>query len=169
MRPIRFRYLFHGTSSKYRADIERDGLLPINGRLYLTTHPAIAFEEAENTVRGELHLIHGYKRAVGGNPLIVKVERAKVVNLRLDSPEYYDKESAKIRRLVPKRFAFTTNGAISPEHLAFIDSDFEAECNSLMIDIHLMASLLPFQYPPQIEEAILAERVSDNGDCRVVK
>ena len=169
MRPIRFRYLFHGTSSKYRGDIERDGLLPINGKLHLTTHPAIAFEEAENTVGGEPHLVHGYKSAVGGNPLIVKVERAKVGNLRLDSPEYYNKESAKIRRLVPKRFAFTTNAVIRPEHLAFIDSNFEAECNSLMIDIHRMARLLPFQYPPEIEEAILAERVSDNVDCREVK
>jgi len=164
VKPIRFRYLLHGTSSKHRAHIESNGLLPVNGKLHLTTNPAIAFDEAENTVKGEPHLIHGYKIGIGGDPLIVKVERGKVWNLRLDSPGYYDKESASIRRLVPKRFAFTTDALIRPEHLAFIDSDFEAECHRLTVEIHRMARLLPFQYRPEIEEAFLAERLRENTD-----
>ena len=50
---IKFRYLFHGTSSVYSAGIKVSGLLPRSGVIYLTTHPMVALIEAERTVRGE--------------------------------------------------------------------------------------------------------------------
>jgi hypothetical protein len=71
MKRIRSKYLFHGTSSIYRASIEKDGLLPVNGELHLTTLPSLALDEAHWTVNGE-DPRYGYKEAVGGPLLIVK-------------------------------------------------------------------------------------------------
>ena len=106
MSRIRFKYLFHGTSSLYRADIEKAGLLPVNGLLHLTTHPLVALMEAEWTVSGEPHLKAGYKKGVGGGRLVVLVERAEARNLQIDTPGYYDNESAKWRRLSQVRVGF---------------------------------------------------------------
>ena len=147
MKRIRFKYLFHGTSSIYRESIESNGLLPVNGALHLTTHSGIALDEAVFTVRGE-DLRYGYKRRVGGSPLVVKVERSAALNLRLDRPGYYDNEATKKHRLVAARCAFATDTLIRPEHLSFIDTDIEAVCNNLLDEIHCMTKLLPFEYPP---------------------
>ena len=146
MKRICFKYLFHGTSSIYRKGIESNGLLPVNGALHLTTHPGIAIDEAVFTVRGE-DLRYGYKKGVGGCPLVVRVDRSAAINLRLDRPGYYDKEAAKKHRLVAIRFSFATDTAIRAEHLSFIDREIEAECHRLLDEIHGMTKLLPFEYP----------------------
>jgi hypothetical protein len=164
MKRIRFKYLFHGTSSIFRESIEKDGLLPINGALHLTTDPALAFDEAYWTVRGE-DPSSGYKKAVGGTPLIVKVDRDAVSGLRIDSPGWYDKTSSKVRRLVAKRVAFRTQIPVSPTHLSFIGENLEAELQILFDEIHEMTSLrLPFQYDPsreaEIREKLLRRRIS---------
>ena len=130
MKRIRFKYLFHGTSSIYRESIESNGLLPVNGALHLTTHPAVALDEAFFTVNGE-DPRYGYKTGVGGDLLIVKVERSAARNLRLDIPGYFDKEATKIRRLVAKRFAFSTDTLNRPEDLSFIDTNIEAVCKKM--------------------------------------
>jgi hypothetical protein len=146
MKRIRFKYLFHGTSSIYRKGIESNGLLPVNGSLHLTTHPGIAMDEAVFTVRGE-DLRYGYKKGVGGCPLLVRVDRSAAINLRLDRPGYYDKEAAKKHRLAAIRCAFSTDTPIRPEDLSFIDTNIEAVCKELLDEIHGMTKLLPFEYP----------------------
>jgi hypothetical protein len=146
MRRIRFKYLFHGTSSIYRDRIEKNGLLPVNGALHLTTNPCIAMDEAVFSVRGELRY-GGYKTGVGGFPLVVKVERSAAIDLRLDTPGYYDAEAAKKHRLVAMRCAFLTDTLIRPENLSFIDTDIASECHKLLDEIHRMTTLLPFEYP----------------------
>jgi hypothetical protein len=156
MKRIRFKYLFHGTSSIFRESIEKDGLLPINGALHLTTDPSLAYEEAKWTVMGDPS--SGYKRAVGGNPLIVKVEREAVSQLRIDSPGWYDKSSSQVRRLVAKRVAFRTEKAVSPISLSFIGENFDPELERLFDAIHVMTtSRLPFQYHPCREAEIRAK------------
>jgi hypothetical protein len=142
---IRFKYLFHGTSSTYRKSIETKGLLPVNGALHLTTHPCIALGEAVFTVRGE-DLRYGYKRSVGGFPLVVKIDRSAAINLRLDRPGYYNKEAAKKHRLAAIRCAFSTDTSIRPEDISFIDTNIEAVCKELLDEIHGMTKLLPFEY-----------------------
>jgi hypothetical protein len=154
---VRFKYLFHGTSSICRAAIEANGLLPVNGLLHLTTLPSLALDEAYWTVKGE-DPHHGYKTPVGGDLLIVKVDRSAARDLRLDVGGWYEKESPKIRRLVAKRYAFRTEKPISPEHLSFLDKDLFSECDKLVGEIHLMAKLLPFQYSLDDERRILAKR-----------
>jgi hypothetical protein len=154
---IRFKYLFHGTSSVFRLAIERDGLLPVNGALHLTTDPSLACQEANWTVTGE-DPRHGYKQAAGGTPLIVKVDRDAVSCLTIDSPGWYDKSSRKVRRLVAKRVAFRTATAVRPVSLTFIDSDFSARLDQLFDEIHQMTTRrLPFQYDPAREAEIRAE------------
>jgi hypothetical protein len=157
MRRIRFKHLFHGTSSIFRESIGKDGLLPISGALHLTTDPSLALEEANWTVNGE-DPSSGYKTAVGGDPLIVKVDREAVSQLRIDSPGWYDKTSSKVRRLVAKRVAFKTEKAVSPISLSFIDEDFDAELERLFDEIHAMTTWrLPFQYHPSREAEIRAK------------
>lgn len=154
---IRFKYLFHGTSSVFRLAIETDGLLPVNGALHLTTDPSLAWEEANWTVKGE-DLRYGYKQAAGGTPLIVKVDRDAVSDLTVDSPGWYDRNSRKVRRLVAKRVAFRTGKAVRPASLTFIDSDFDTQLNRLFDEIHQMTTWrLPFQYHPSREAEIRAE------------
>src|ERR1035441_10686211 len=113
MKRIRFKYLFHGTSSVFKRGIEKDGLLPVNGALHLTTDPSLAWDEANWTVNGE-DPRYGYKRAIGGNPLIVIVDRDAVSGLSIDNPGWYDQNSPNVRRLVAKRVAFRTERSISP-------------------------------------------------------
>jgi len=157
MKRIRFKYLFHGTSTVFRRGIETDGLLPVNGALHLTTDPSLAWDEANWTVNGE-DPRHGYKLAVGGEPLIVKIDRDAVSGLTIDSPGWYDKNSSKVRRLVAKRVAFRTETVISPAGLSFIDSDFEVQLKRLFDEIHEMTTWrLPFQYDPCSEAEIRAE------------
>lgn len=100
---IRFRYLFHGTSSLYKR-----GLLPCNGVLHLTTHPFVALLEAWRTVSGERGFPGAHKPGVGGWPVVVKIERSAVMRLRSD-PEWYDKGQAIGRRLVQVRGEFSTD------------------------------------------------------------
>jgi hypothetical protein len=158
MNPMRFKFLFHGTSSIYRDSIGANGLLPNNGDLHLATYPCVALLEADRRINGdERQLLGGYKKPVGGFRLIVKVRRSEAVCLRLDS-DYYKKEVATGQRFVTLRTAFSTGTPIGPENLSFIDANFEAEFKTLLIDIHRMAKLLPFQYPPDIERMVLAER-----------
>jgi hypothetical protein len=157
MKRIRFKYLFHGTSSVFRGDIEKCGLLPVNGALHLTTDPSLAWGEANWTVNGE-DPRHGYKRAVGGKPLIVRVDRDAVSRLSIDSPGWYDKSSSSVRRLVAKRVAFRTERGISPVSLSFIDSNFDAHLKRLFDEIHEMSPWrLPFQYDAYREAEIRAE------------
>jgi hypothetical protein len=157
MSRIRFKCLFHGTSSVFRQSIENEGLLPVNGVLHLTTDPSLAWDEANWTVSGEDQR-HGYKIGVGGKPLIVTVDRNAVSCLRIDSPGWYDKNSYKVRRLVAKRVAFRTESAVSPVSLSFIDSNFEAQLERVFDEIHEMTKWrLPFQYHPRREAEILAE------------
>lgn len=137
MKRIRFKYLFHGTSSVCRQGIEKDGLLPFNGALHLTTDPFTALEEANWTVNGE-DLRHGYKLGVGGKPIIVKVDRDAVSGLKIDRPGYYDKSSSKVRRLVAKRMAFKTERRISPASLSFIDANRHDLLKRLLDEIYEM-------------------------------
>lgn len=154
---IRFKYLFHGTSSVFRLAIERDGLLPVNGALHLTTYPSLALLEAIGTVQGE-DSRYGYKQAVGGTPLIVKVDRDAVSGLTVDSPGWYDGNSRKVLRLVAKRVAFRTGKAVKPASLTFIDSKFDIELKRLLDEIHQMTTRrLPFQYDSSDEAEIRAE------------
>jgi hypothetical protein len=156
MKRIRFKYLFHGTSSIYRESIEKDGLRPVNGALHLTTEPWLAWTEANWTVFGE-DQSSGYKTGVGGRPLVVKVDREAVSQLRIDSPGWYEKESSKVRRLVAKRVAFRTEKAVSPISLSFIEN-FDAELQGSYDEIHAMTTLrLPFQYNPSREAEIRGE------------
>jgi hypothetical protein len=157
MKRIRFKYLFHGTSSVFRQGIEKEGLLPLNGALHLTTDPSLAWDEANWTVNGE-DLHYGYKRSVGGKPLIVKVDRDAVSGLRIDSPGWYDKNSSKVRRLVAKRVAFRTEKPVSPVSISFVDSNFEVQLQRLFDEIHEMTTWrLPFQYDCYREAEIRAE------------
>jgi len=96
---IKFRYLFHGTSSVHKANILANGLSPLNGELYLTTHPMVAPIEAEHTVKGEGHLTEGYKNGIGGLPLVTVVERSAAINLKLDVRGYYERrDSVPVQR-----------------------------------------------------------------------
>ena len=157
MKRIRFKYLFHGTSSIFRETIEEDGLLPVNGALHLTTDPSLALQEASWTVEGE-DPSSGYKKAVGGEPIMVKVDREAVSQLRIDSPGWYDRNSTKVRRLVSKRVAFRTHKAVRPASLSFINENFDAELERLFDEIHEMTRWrLPFQYHPCREAEIRAK------------
>lgn len=141
---IRFRYLFHGTSSISRRNIQENGLRPRNGVLHLTTHPFVALLEAQRTVCGEEGFRGAYKPGVGGIPVLVKIERAAVKKLRID-PEWYDKGEAIGRRLVQVRGEFSTDIAISPENLSFIQFDVAEVCRQLMKEINGMTRLPPLE------------------------
>jgi hypothetical protein len=137
---IHFRHLFHGTSSRYKAEIQEHGLLATTGRLHLTTHPYVALLEAQRTVCGEEGFPNAYKPGVGGFPLIVQVERSAVLHrLKLDA-EYYDKTKAAGRRLVQIRAAFVTDAQIGTEHLSF-PVDLETTCDRLVEEINWMTRL----------------------------
>ena len=143
---IRFRYLFHGTSSLYKRDIREKGLLPCNGVLHLTTHPFVALLEAGRTVSGEEGFPGAHKRGVGGWPVVVKIERSAVTRLRID-PEWYNKEQAIGRRLLQVRGEFATDMAVGPEHLSFIEYDlYDSDklnriCHQLVEEINGMTRL----------------------------
>jgi hypothetical protein len=123
----------------------------------LTDHKRLAWQEAHWTVSGE-DPRHGYKRPVGGKPLIVIVDRNAAFGLRVDSPGWYDKNSLKVRRLAAKRVAFRSGTGISPASLSFIDSNLEYRLGGLFDEIHEMTSWrLPFQYDPDREAEIRAE------------
>ncbi|MBZ5618150.1 MAG: hypothetical protein LAQ69_05345 [Acidobacteriia bacterium] len=135
---VKFRYLFHGTSSIHRASIQESGLLPRNGAIHLTTHPKVALIEAKRTVKGEGYLPNGYKGGTGGLPLIVAVERSAAVNLRLDALGYYEQLDRTGYRPSELRYAFTTSEHISPASISFIEADFLAECEKLLNEIEKM-------------------------------
>src|SRR5882757_8971638 len=126
---FKFPYLFHGTSTVHKPSIEESGLTPRNGAVHLTTHPEVALFEAQNTVHGEHNMRGGYKAAIGGLPLIVLVERTKLVRLKLDVPGYYEHTDDRSGYRVPEvRFAFKTNEAIVPALISFIEDNCESEC-----------------------------------------
>jgi hypothetical protein len=79
-------------------------------------------------------------------------------NLRLDVGGWYEKQSPKVRRLVAKRIAFRTDKSIAPQDLSLIDQNLYIEVKRYADELHLMAKLLPFQYSPEDERRILAER-----------
>jgi hypothetical protein len=123
--------------------VER-GLLPEKGereRIHLTTHPEVALLEAIRTVEGEPYLKDGYKQSVGGDPLIVIVDRARVSGLKLDIG-YYDRKDEHEWQYRPSeiRLAFITSNPISCEALAFIEANHEAECRNLLQEIEGLAS-----------------------------
>jgi hypothetical protein len=130
--------------------MERDGLLPVNGALHVTTHPLVALMEAEWTVNGERHLKAGYKEGVGGLRLVVCIERAAAIGLRVDTPGYFEKGAAADRRRSQVRVAFRTNVAIKPRHLSFIETDLKKQCNQLLDEIERMTTLPPFDTVPKV-------------------
>ena len=79
---VHFEYLFHGTSSKYRASIAQHGLISSfdSGKnssygdkedgVYVTTDFGLAVREAEGTVEGE-----NGEEGVGGTPIVVVINR----------------------------------------------------------------------------------------------
>ena len=83
-----FPYLFHGTSSVYKADIKRSGLKPGIGKnkmadhegVYVTVEFDAAVAEAESTVNGQ------FGEGAGGQPIIVVIQRDHpgVVKLQRD-------------------------------------------------------------------------------------
>ena len=139
---IRFRYLFHGTSSIYRTNLQQKGLLPSGGVLHLTTHPFVALLEAHRTVCGETGFPGAHKPGVGGFPVVVKIERAVVKRLRID-PEWYDKQQAIGRRLVQVRGEFATDVAIGAVDLSFIEYDLDSVCHQLMEETNSLTRLPP--------------------------
>jgi hypothetical protein len=151
MSKIRFKYLFHGTSSLYRESIEKNGLVPVKGALHLTTHPLVALMEAEWTVNGEHHLKAGYKKGVGGFRLVVCVERAAARNLQIDSPGYYEKEAARERRPSQVRVGFRTSIPIKPKDLSLLDTNLEQRCNQLLDEIERMTIPPPFDKVPIVD------------------
>lgn len=58
----------------HKASIQEHGLSNRDGPIYLTTHPLVALMEALRTVNGEENLRDGYKKGVGGSPIIIRVE-----------------------------------------------------------------------------------------------
>lgn len=139
---LRFPYLFHGTSSIHRRNIQENGLLPVNGVLHVTTHPFVALWEAWRTVSGEEGFPGAYKSGVGGWPLVVKIERSAVTRLRND-PEWYNKGQAGGRRFVQVRGEFATDLGISSTHLSFIEHDLERACHQLMKEVNGLTRLPP--------------------------
>lgn len=79
MKRIRFKYLFHGTSSVFRQGIEKEGLLLVNGTLHLTRDPSLAWDEANWTVNSE-DPRYGDKHAVSGKPLVVMLKSIAVLS-----------------------------------------------------------------------------------------
>jgi hypothetical protein len=144
---VKFQYLFHGTSTVYKTSIQECGLMPRNGALHLTTHPEVALFEARNTVHGEPNLRGGYKQAIGGMPLVVVIERTKVVRLCSDT-EYYEHLDARSGLPVPEvRFAFKTDKGIAPSFISFIpENDCESECTKLRDQINEMARRVPLGF-----------------------
>jgi hypothetical protein len=143
---VKFRFLFHGTSSFHKPSIQKNGLSPRNGTVYLTTHPRIALLEAERTVKGEANLREGYKRGVGGSPIIVVVDRSAAVKLKLDIPGYYERPAAVGYRLSEVRLAFATSEGVSPASVSFIENNILAECQTLLAEIELMTSTTTFGF-----------------------
>lgn len=135
---VKFKHLFHGTSSVYRNSIRELGLLPKGGRLHLTTHPLVALVEALRTVRGEDDLTGGYKEAVGGSPLVVLVERLAAANLKIDVPGYYEKDDRAGYRPSELRFAFVMDGRVPPPALSFVEGDPEIYCKRMLDEIDAM-------------------------------
>jgi hypothetical protein len=71
-------YLYHGTSSNHIDSIRKEGLQPGSGGVHVTTDAQIAHQEAHNTVSGEeedLGTAAGYKKGVGGKPVIAIIDR----------------------------------------------------------------------------------------------
>jgi hypothetical protein len=136
---IKFRHLFHGTSSVYKASIQEAGLLPQSRPIFLTTHPLVALMEAHRTVDGEENLLQGYKKRVGGSPIVVIVERAAATKLSLDAEYYYQEDRPGYRR--PElRYSFATNEGISPASLSFLETGLFYQCKELLDEINWMTN-----------------------------
>jgi hypothetical protein len=133
---VKFRQLFHGTSSLYKAAIQENGLLPRDGPIYLSTQPKVALLEADRTVRGEDNLRDGYKKGVGGAPLLVAVDRSAATGLKLDVAGYYERGTPF--RPSEVRFAFMTSQPISAASISFIENDQRNVCNRLLEEIEEM-------------------------------
>jgi hypothetical protein len=141
---IKFQHLFHGTSSVHKISIQESGLLPINGAIYLTTHPLVALIEALRTVNGEQHLADGYKKGVGGSPLVVLIKRSAVSNLRVDVCGYYERTKRTDYRRSEIRFAFTVSECIPSASMSFLETDLYSECDKRLKEIERMTSSCTF-------------------------
>lgn len=151
---ITFSHLFHGTSTIYKTNIQENGLMPINGPIHLTTHPEVALIEAQRTVNGEANLRAGYKKASGGLPLIVIVQRFAVVGLKLDIPGYHERGDDRSEyRVSEARFAFRTPEPIAPGLLTFIERDCEGECRALLNKINTMTRKAPLGFTVKLNPA----------------
>jgi len=148
---VKFRYLFHGTSSVHRESILQTGLTPRETALYLTTHPMVALIEAGRTVDGEGNLREGYKTGIGGTPLIVLVERKAATHLKLDNPGYYERHEGIGYRPSEVRFAFTTTKAVPPASISLIEGDLHSKCIKLLDDIESMNSQPVFGFAIKVD------------------
>lgn len=95
LREDQYQYLFHGTSSVFKAGILKHGLLPGEHEfkqseqeaVYLATNFGLAVREAKFTCEGE-----NGEEGAGGSPVVVVVDRKKVKGLRRDHEYHrYDK------------------------------------------------------------------------------
>jgi hypothetical protein len=150
---VKFQNLFHGTSSVHKASILANGLLPQNDAIYLTTHPEVALLEADRTVSGEGYLRGGYKQGIGGEPLVVVIDRIAALNLKLDVRGYYDQADRVGYRSSELRFAFTTNESISPESITLIEEDLENECKRRLEQIENMTKRPTFDFAIKVDLA----------------
>jgi hypothetical protein len=142
---VKFRYLFHGTSSVHKASIQESGLLPRHGPIHLTTHPKLALVEAIRTVSGEGYLLNGYKEGVGGSPIIVIIERSAAAKLTLDAG-YYDQTDTEHYSPRELRYAFTTCEPIPRSSISLVEDDCLVECDRLLAEIETMTNQPTYKY-----------------------
>lgn len=102
--------------------------------------------EALRTVNGEENLRDGYKKGVGGSPIIIRVERSAAAKLRLDVPGYYEPSDGAGYRPSQVRLAFVTNECILPTSISFIETDSQNECKKLLKEIDGMTNRPTFGF-----------------------
>jgi len=77
---------------------------------------------------------NGYKRSVGGSPIIVVIDRTSAVNLTLDA-DYYNQTDRQNYSPRDLRYAFTTGAPISPASISFVEDDCFVKCNNFLDEI----------------------------------
>jgi 2'-5' RNA ligase/GNAT superfamily N-acetyltransferase/predicted GIY-YIG superfamily endonuclease len=116
------KYLLHGTSDKFIADIRKNGLH--GKKIYLTTTSEIATSEAEYTVEGDpFSEGKNWGQISGGKPIVIVIDPKKIkLSLRPD-PEYL--ASMKEEGEIP--YAFYTRQTVPPSAIIKIVSLENAE------------------------------------------
>ncbi len=142
-------FLFHGTSSHFLPGIKKTGLT----NSYVTTHPHIASDEAYGTTEGEPSSFSTAKKAKGGVPHIVVINRNHPSAKGFKADQEY-KSPKRRGKFAKDDVAFKHNGHIHPD--AVVDHFPANDINKLNYyakkqGIHISESYEPTEWSHQVD------------------